>query len=179
MSRFDLFLGLLFLQFLVTAAVRKEIFVDTAVPGGLISMATGVDKGPFCTDAPVNLTLELRQVGTTFIRTHDAGSIDWSVNFPFPLLDADTEESSNYDWVSGDATMAAILSNGFVPYLRLGNSWTHPQWSASPANLTALSRVLLNTVRHYNDGWGGGNFTSRQVRWIELWNVSISFVSSV
>lgn len=134
-------------------------------------MATGVDKGPFCTDAPVNLTNDLRQVGTTFIRTHDAGTIDWSVNFPFPSLDADTENPTNYEWATGDATMAAILDNDFIPYLRLGNSWTHPSWSSAPANLTALSRVLLNTVRHYNDGWGGGAFSSHQVRWIELWNV--------
>lgn len=169
MHRFALFVALPATA--LSTGVRKQIYVDAAVPGGAISMATGVDKGPFCTDAPVNLTTELREVGTTFIRTHDAGTIDWSVNFPFPALDADTENPANYVWAAGDATMAAILDNGFVPYLRLGNSWTHPPWSAAPANLTALSRVLLNTVRHYNDGWGGGGFSSRQVRWIELWNV--------
>ena len=37
-----------------------------------MTMATGVDKGPFCTAVPVNFTLDLRAVGGSFIRTHDA-----------------------------------------------------------------------------------------------------------
>jgi hypothetical protein len=137
----------------VVATASIDVFIDAGIPVGTISMATGVDKGPWCTDAPVNLTNELRAVGTTFIRTHDAGTIDWDVNFPFPLLDADTEDPANYQWTAGDETMSAIISNGFTPYLRLGNSWSHPSWSSAPANLSALARVLLNTVRHYNDGW--------------------------
>ena len=186
--------GALFLAY-ASSALRKEIIIE-AIPGGIMTMATGVDKGPFCTTVPVNFTQDLRAVGGTFIRTHDAQTIDWDVQFPFPLLDADPDDPSNYNFTLGDATMAgdlfglsrevrwhrtnyhpdtslqaAILDNGFVPYLRLGNSWNHPLWSAAPANLTALSRVLLNTVRHYNDGWGGGPFVGRQVRWLELWNV--------
>lgn len=84
--------------------IRKDILID-GVPGGLMAMSTGVDKGPFCTAVPVNFTLDLREVGSTFIRTHDAQTLDWDVQFPFPRLDADPDDPSNYNFTLGDATM--------------------------------------------------------------------------
>lgn len=89
----------------VSSALHKDIIIE-AIPGGIMSMATGVDKGPFCTATPVNFTQDLRAVGGTFIRTHDAQTIDWDVQFPFPLLDADPDDPSNYNFTLGDATMA-------------------------------------------------------------------------
>lgn len=50
-----------------------------------------------------------------------------------------------------------------------------------PYNRTALVDVLLHTVMHFRDGWGGGrNFSQgghAPVRYLEIWNEPDSAVS--
>jgi hypothetical protein len=59
-------------------------------------------------------------------------------------------------------------------YLRLGTSWGQLGGGLPPAgvpyNRTALVDVLLHTVRHYREGWGGGrNFSgTSNFKYVEL-----------
>ena len=123
-------------------------------------------------------------MGASLIRTHDSGVLDWPVIFPHSLAlenssstTADTTDPSNYVWEAADEYYGRIVGSGLEPYFRLGTSWGQQQ-GGLPAtgvsyNRTALVDVLLHTVMHYNDGWGGGkNFSAvGQTRFFEIWNV--------
>ena len=61
-------------------------------------------------------------------------------------------------------------------YFRLGTSWGQLGGGLPPAgvpyNRSALVDILLHTVMHYGDGWGGGENLSRvgRTRFFEIWN---------
>jgi len=141
-------------------------------PSGAAPFSTtlGVDRGPGCESGAL-ISAQLHGIRATHIRTHDAGVLDWCVLFP--NASADTEDPASYEWAAGDAYFLQIVGAGFVPYVRLGTSWSVP----SPACLTpdpaVFSRVSVNTVRHYTEGWGGGCRYDGEV-FLEIWN-EVSF----
>ncbi len=149
----------------VGQAVR-QLSVDATAGSRLLSVTQGVDRGPGCTGSG-SIAPYLHDMGSTTIRTHDAGVLDWWSYFPDPTKDP--EDPASYNWTLGDAYFAQILATGFTPYFRLGSSWSSPLWGVRP-NATVFSRVAVNTLRHYNDGWDGG-FTGKQVKYWEIWNV--------
>ena len=181
-----------------TALVSVDAGDPTATP---FAFVYGVDaqSGPNCgrvgSELDVDLSGPLHAAGSTVIRTHDSGVLDWNVVFPHPGLDVSTDDPANYDFAAGDAYMATIVGNGFAPYLRLGTSWGVMQGGLPPSpvpfNLTALVDVLVHIVRHYNDGWGGnasngfggggGGGSGAAVAYVEIWNEpdSSCFNSSV
>ena len=110
-------------------------------------------------DSGVSVAQELISFGATLLRTHDSDVLDWTAYYPHPLLDADPSDPASYDWTAGDAYFARIVDAGLEPYLRLGTSWGVAGGGLPPDgvpyNQTALVDVLLHTVMHNNDGWGG------------------------
>jgi hypothetical protein len=115
-------------------------------------------------------------MGSSIIRTHDSDALDWPVVFPHPGLDVATNDPSNYEWAAADEYYGRIVDSGLEVYLRLGTSWGQPGGGLPPAgdpyNRTALVDVLLHTVMHYKNGWGGGrNFSGvGTLKYIEVWN---------
>ena len=84
---------------------------------------------------------------------------------------------SSYNWTAGDAYFTRIVDAGLEPYFRLGTSWSVVGGGlppdGTPYNHTALVDVLVHTIMHYNDGWGGdaGGAAGRGgVRYWEIWN---------
>ena len=161
---------------------RVTVTVDVGTTGGLggFGFEYGVDHGPLCAapclhwsaagvclnhSAAVSVAGQLRAMGATYIRTHDSGVLDWPIVFPHSLSLAtgaatpDTTDPANYRWEAADAYFAQIVGAGLLPYFRLGTSWGQPGGglpaAGVPYNRTALVDVLLHTVMHYNDGWGG------------------------
>lgn len=157
----------------------------------------GVDHGPDCAVActrwsdgkcaahgpAVNVAPELLAMGASLIRTHDSGVLDWPVVFPHSLalqnvssVTPDTTDPKNYDWSQADEYYGRIIGSGLEAYFRLGTSWGQLQGGLPPVsvayNRTALVDVLLHTVMHYNEGWGGGrNFSGvGKTRFFEIWN---------
>ena len=65
------------------------------------TLTPGVDRGPSCSTPGASITSELHEIGSSLIRTHDDGTLDWCVLFP--NASADTENPANYNWVAGDA----------------------------------------------------------------------------
>jgi hypothetical protein len=131
------------------------------------------------------------------IRTHDSGVLDWPVVFPHSLAlftssatantnttTMDTTDPANYVWGAADEYYGTILAGGLEPYFRLGTSWGQLRGGLPPSdvpyNRTALVDVLLHTVKHFVDGWGGGrNFTGPITpRYWEVWNEPDSQVES-
>jgi hypothetical protein len=104
--------------------------------------------------------------GSTLIRTHDSGVLDWCVLFPDPTRDP--LDPSAYDWAAGDAYFASIVSAGFRVYLRLGTSWSVPSPACIAPDPAVFAAVAVATLRHYNErgaGWPAG-----QVAFVEIWN---------
>ena len=134
--------------------------------GAPFSMALGVDRGPGC-DSGAFITQQLHDARATHIRTHDSGVLDWCVLFPNPL--ADTEDPLNYRWAAGDAYFAQITGGGFVPYVRLGTSWSVPSPACLQPDPAVFARVAVATVRHFTEGWGGGTVYPNAIFW-EVWN---------
>ena len=181
-------------------ADRADVSVDFSDPAGrAFDFQYGVDHGPEC-DAPclkwspdnkgcavsgpvVNVAPELLAMGASLIRTHDSGVLDWPVVFPHSLAlqtassaTPDTADPANYNWTQADEYYGRIIESGLEPYFRLGTSWGQLQGGLPPVsvayNRTALVDVLLHTVMHYNEGWGGGrNFSNfGRTKFFEIWN---------
>lgn len=156
-----------------SCATSKHVSVRVVGQAPSFSFTYGVDHGPAC-DTGVDLTRELQSFGSTLIRTHDSGVLDWPVIFPHPDLDVDTRDPANYNFGPGDEYFRRIVASGFQPYFRLGTSWGQMGGGLPPAgvpyNRTALIDVMVHTVMHYNDGWAGG-FAGKPVQYWEIWCV--------
>lgn len=194
--RFAAHILLLAAHELVGATVVTVDYSDAAAKP--FEFEYGVDHGPVCDSAcsrwsasgeclmngpAVDVAPELLAMGASLIRTHDSGVLDWPVVFPHSLalpnassVTPDTMDPANYNWSRADEYYGRIINSGLEPYFRLGTSWGQLQGGLPPAsvayNRTALVDVLLHTVMHYNEGWGGGqNFTSAgKTRYFEIWN---------
>lgn len=175
----------------------RTISVDYSAASTPFDFEYGVDHGPDCTvpcqkwaggkcvtpGPVVSVAPELLKMGASLIRTHDSGVLDWPVIFPHSLslenctATPRTDDPSNYQWAAADEYYSKIVKSGMEVYFRLGTSWGQQQGGLPPAgvpyNRTALVDVLLHTVMHYKEGWGGGeNFSGvgRQTRFWEVWN---------
>jgi len=105
------------------------------------------------------------ETGTRLVRTHDYnGPFDMSEIFPDPEADAD--DPASYDFAATDALMLEIYSHGVEVFFRLGESWHGPP--SSRMSPQKWSRVALNVVRHFNDGWAEGY--ELRIHYWEIWN---------
>ena len=169
----------------VAGANVMSVTVDYAAEANVMDFVYGTDRGPMCQGIPpytaanprdggINISSELHGMGATVVRTHGSGVLDWNVLYPHPHLDADTADPKSYDFKAGDAYMQRITSNGFEPYFRLGaggfDAGAGLPPPGTPYNMTALVDVLLHIAMHFNDGWGGGGFTGRKIRYFEIFN---------
>lgn len=149
------------------------------------SFTYGGNRGPRCAGFPpftsahplddgADTSSGLHSIGAQLIRTHDTDALDWNLAYPHPSFDANTSDPASYNFSAGDRYMRRILGGGFGPYLRLGAGYFIAGGGVPraglPYNRTALVDVLLHIVMHYNDGWGGGPFRNRSVRYVEIWN---------
>eukprot|EP00041_Stephanoeca_diplocostata_P030082 m.901640 g.901640 ORF g.901640 m.901640 type:complete len:480 (+) comp23688_c0_seq11:34-1473(+) len=163
----------------VNSATPLTIGVNLNATKGTLDFLYGVDHGPLC-DSGVDVTPQLQSFGSSLIRTHDSGVLDWPVLFPHPNLDVSTSDPANYNFGPGDAYFEKIVNSGFEPYFRLGTSWGQLGGGLPPAgvpyNKSALIDVMVHTVMHYNDGWANG-FTGKSVRFWEIWNEPDSALS--
>lgn len=151
---------------LLVHGVTKNVTLSSIPSPRMYNLQRGVDRGPDCTHN-TSLGPELRGMGTTLIRTHDAGVLDWCVLFP--NASADPNLPSSYSFTSGDAYFVQITGEGFHPYLRLGTSWSVPSPACLNPDPAVFAAVAVRTLAHYNDGWAGG-FTGRNVLMAEIWN---------
>lgn len=69
-----------------TAVVR----VDTSVAGAAFDFEYGVDHGPRC-DSGVDVADDLLRFGSSLIRTHDSGVLDWPVGVLYPCTTSSKE----------------------------------------------------------------------------------------
>ena len=170
--------------------VVKMISVDASTAGATPMRFTyGTDRGPQCQGVPpftayngkhpqddgADTSEALHSMGASVIRTHGSGELDWEKLFPHPNLDVRTDDPANYRFDAGDAWLHRVVDKGFEPYFRLGageftvGAGLPPP--GKPYNMTALVDVFLHIVMHYQEGWGGGNWTGQHgLRYFEIFN---------
>lgn len=77
----------------------------------------------------------------------------------FPIFSADENNPDNYLFAETDAYLKAVIEDGVKVIYRLGESiecaGTHFRTSP-PKDFAKWTRICLNIVRHYNEGWANG-----------------------
>ncbi|MCC7491387.1 MAG: hypothetical protein IT204_03525 [Fimbriimonadaceae bacterium] len=155
------------------AAGAAPVEITVGEPAGAMHRLLGVNIGPLPAGEPGNtdLTEAYRSTGITQIRTHDYyGPLDMATLYPNQQADPSRPES--YRWQASDRVWRAIVSGGFEPYLRLGDSWNNgvgfpPAKPRAPVHRANFVRACVEVVRHYTDPalWGPS-----KVRYVEFWN---------
>lgn len=141
---------------------RATVKVDFSVPMGKIKPLHGMCNGPVSYGADISRLF--REIGVPSVRFDctdtavSAYAIDVSRIFKDP--DADPSDPANYDFsVTDKYVEAAYLAGARVIY-RLGES-VDPFGAVSAKkdfDIEILSRVCVNIIKHYNDGWARGYY---------------------
>lgn len=143
--------------------------------GKRIKDLMGVNAGPVSTtDATrsLDVTTGYREIGVNLIRTNDYyGALDMCIMYPDQS--ADPFNPASYNFTESDRVFRAIIEEGFIPYLRLGNSWGPtddytPPFPRIPENFENWALASVEVVRHYTDTllWG----SDIKLRYVEIWN---------
>ena len=88
----------------------------------------------------------------------------------FPLFRADENDPRNYDFGPTDMYVKRTLEIGSEIQYRLGESIEHcgcPFRARPPADREKWTRICLNIIRHYNEGWADGYHYNIR-RWV-IW----------
>lgn len=141
---------------------------------GVIRPLTGINIGPLGNESNPPLTDAYRARGITLIRTHDYyGPLDLATLYPDRSKDPSARESYaftkpiGYEGRTSDEVFASIVTNGFEPYFRLGDSYNNAK-APSPGDIPNLTAASVQILRHYRDGlWDGFRTAFRHV---EIWN---------
>jgi len=138
--------------------------------GETIRPLLGVNIGPIPagTDpANADLTAAYKDIGVNLIRTHDYyGPLDMCAMYPD--LAADPLLAQSYDFSRSDQVWRSIVSGGFEPYLRLGDSYNNSRPPADSTERANWVKAGLEVIRHYRTGrWSGFN---TPFRYVEIWN---------
>ncbi len=131
----------------------------------------GVNTGPVFLQKNGKIfdaTDSFKKAGIKQIRTHDFyGYLDMATLYPDQ--DADPSKPSSYNFKGSDEIFMTILKNGFVPYLRIGDSWhsapgfPEPKRRA-PTNKDNWILAVVEIVRHYKE------IAGERMKYVEIWN---------
>ena len=146
--------------------------VDLSIPTGEIKPLHGMCNGPVSYGADISDAF--REIGVPFVRFDctdtAAGGYAVDVSRIFRNPDADPGDPHNYSFELTDRYVEAALLSGAKVIYRLGESHdllgtvADRRWD----DLDLLSRVCVNIIRHYNEGWANGYHFG--IQYFELWN---------
>lgn len=156
------------------AETALELRVDCAKGAGAIRPLHGVNNGPLNFGETVDVSAYWRELAVPLVRLHDSEFPDpdvVDVHAVFPDLRADPEDPASYRFALTDAYIDAIIGAGAGIVYRLGESIEHRRrksFVAPPADFDRWSAACIGIIRHYNEGWAGGE--RRGIRYWEIWN---------
>ncbi len=155
------------------AAVVPQADINLTIgspTGETIRPLLGVNIGPIPagTDpANADLTSAYKEIGVNLIRTHDYyDALDMSVMYP--AMTADPLLTQSYDFSRSDQVWRSIVSGGFEPYLRLGDSYNNSRPPSNPTERSNWVKAGIEVIRHYRTGRWNGFITP--FRYVEIWN---------
>ena len=152
-----------------------NIQVDFATGIGTLKALNGVNGGPRTVGRHSGDLVTLhKEAGFPSVRLHDC---NWPhpdvVDIPaiFPLFHLDADDPKNYQFAKTDAYIKPIIENGASILFRMGVSIEHkaPRFHvAPPEDFEKWTKICVNILRHYNDGWADGFHYN--IRHVEIWN---------
>lgn len=143
--------------------------------GQAVKPVHGICNGPLSESGLIDTSAFYEEIGIPFIRLHDTDTptsrtlVD--ISRIFPNFDADESDPANYFFEHTDQLLLAIDRLGAKPIYRLGESIDHSifkRYARPPKDFEKWTRICVNIIRHYNEGWAGG-FTLGISYW-EIWN---------
>jgi len=141
-----------------------------APDGDVIRPLLGVNTGPLPagknSDNP-DLTQAYQAIGINMVRTHDYyGPLD--MGEIYPDQNADPNDPTSYHFKESDRVFRAILTGGFEPYFRLGDSWNvRGLEERAPVDFDNWIRAAVFVIRRYYEmSIQAGN----PMRYVEIWN---------
>jgi hypothetical protein len=148
-------------------ALPTCVQVDLDPTGQRFALAWGANIGPIPSGESTNppVTAGYHDIGVNCIRTHDYyGPLDMKVMYPDQGANPALPES--YSFTTSDGVWQAILTNGFCPYFRLGNSYTN-LGPYAPTNQPNWIEAAVQVIKHYTNAalWG-----TNVLRYVEIWN---------
>ena len=148
---------------------RRLVTVDFASVTGSIKPLHGMCNGPL--SPGTDLSGLFAQMGVPCVRFADAGGkqsgLFVNVSSIFPDASADEYDVQSYRFAPTDALLRAAAASGADVVYRLGesdNGWLYEL----PQNADKWTRVCVNIIRHYNDGWAEG--MQLGLRCFEIWS---------
>ena len=158
-----------------TQAEGLDVQVDFAKKIGTLKALNGVNGGPRTVGRHSGDLVTLhKEAGFPSVRLHDC---NWPhpdvVDIPtiFPLFHLDADDPQNYQFAKTDAYIKPIIENGASILFRMGVSIEHkaPRFHvAPPEDFEKWTKICVNILRHYNDGWADG--FNYNIRHVEIWN---------
>ena len=157
-----------------SAIVRVDLSVDT----GRVKPMHGMCNGPISYGADISDAF--REIGVPTVRfdaTDTAisrSAID--ISRIFRDFSADPTDPESYDFAVTDKYIDAAMHSGAQIIYRLGESrdLLGAESAILIGDVEVLSRVCVNIIRHYNDGWAGGRHYG--IKYFELHFQQLSFV---
>ncbi|MBQ8408526.1 MAG: hypothetical protein IJY39_06630 [Clostridia bacterium] len=151
---------------------HATVTVDFSIPAGEIKPMHGMCNGPVSYGA--DATELFREIGVPFVRFDgtDTAISAYAVDVSriFRDFHADPALPENYDFAWTDKYVEAAYRAGARVLFRLGESYDmlcREKKAANCEDLSILSRVCGNIVKHYNDYWAGG--FALGIEYFEAW----------
>jgi xylan 1,4-beta-xylosidase len=151
-----------------------QIQVDFHNTNGWIRPLHGVNLGPLCYRGTVDLSAYHRELGVPLTRLHDvcwlnAEAVD--IHCVFPEFNNDPQKLESYRFAATDDYIQAIANVGSRIVYRLGESIEHTPRKyhvQPPPDSEKWAAICLGIIRHYQEGWGGGQRLA--IDYWEIWN---------
>ena len=152
---------------LALSAYAAGFTVDFACEKGKVRRLNGVNGtarmnnicNPTADMLPAFRELEIPLTHLHDIPLANPGYMLVDVSRIFPLFHADENDPRNYDFGPTDLYVRRVRETGSEVMFRLGESIEHcgrPFRARPPADMEKWTRICLNIIRHYNEGWADG-----------------------
>ncbi|MCK9252921.1 MAG: hypothetical protein M0P55_09190 [Clostridiales bacterium] len=151
-----------------------KITVDFGqITGKPLKPVHGICNGPLSGNK--DFTDDYRDIGIPFVRLHDTGygskAYYVDISAVFPHFSADENDPANYFFQHTDQLLTAIDKAGARIIYRLGESIDHTIYkrhARPPQDFDKWTRICVNIIRHYNEGWADGYKLG--IQYWEIWN---------
>ncbi len=153
-------------------AKMTNLTADFSKPIRPMGKLNGMNNGPL--HAFNDATAEYAEMGVDFVRFHETHALVGKcieVPFIFSNFDADEYDEKNYFFDETDAVIKSALDSGIEIMYRfgMGTEGYEPKiFCLVPPDYEKWGRIVIQILRHYNDGWANGFHYNLKL--CEIWN---------
>ncbi|MED2974262.1 hypothetical protein P4361_18695 [Fictibacillus sp. B-59209] len=151
-----------------------DININLKPDGRRIKPVHGVNNGPVCYGALIDVTDYYKKLEVPMVRLHDP---NWphprevDIHTIFPDFNKDPSDPASYDFSKTDEYIQTVLNTGASIVYRLGESIEHTEkkyYVHPPKDYVQWAEICIGVIRHYNEGWADGFHYG--IEYWEIWN---------